>query len=66
MQTSYEHRPIGRFQRGDQIAMEMLVDHDIDGKLRSLLRMAKHRKHDPLICVLFTRLGDDFVLIQAC
>jgi RNA polymerase sigma-70 factor (ECF subfamily) len=44
MQISYEHRLIERFQRGDHKAMELLVDHYIDGLLRFVMRIVGSRE----------------------
>lgn len=44
MQLSYEHRLIERFQRGDHKAMELLVDHYIDGLLRFVMRIVGSRE----------------------
>jgi RNA polymerase sigma-70 factor (ECF subfamily) len=44
MQVSYEHRLIERFQHGDHKAMELLVDHYIDGLLRFVMRLVGSRE----------------------
>jgi len=44
MHLSYEHRLIERFQHGDHKAMELLVDHYIDGLLRFVMRILGSRE----------------------
>jgi RNA polymerase sigma-70 factor (ECF subfamily) len=44
MHLSYEHRLIERFQHGDHKAMELLVDHYIDGLLRFVMRIVGSRE----------------------
>ena len=44
MHLSYEHRLIERFQHGDHKAMELLVDHYIDGLLRFVMRIIGSRE----------------------
>ena len=44
MHLSYEHRIIERFQHVDHKAMELLVDHYIDGLLRFVMRIVGSRE----------------------
>jgi RNA polymerase sigma-70 factor (ECF subfamily) len=44
MHQSYEQRLVERFQRGDHKAMELLVDHYVDGLLRFVMRIVNSRE----------------------